>query len=521
MPSGRPIITPDLHSHSPTLNFLFLIFNAIAPTDIHKTPITIPAAASAQSPLHSVPNCLIGMNSLRIFSRRLPQLRSLSTALPNSGLKDILADKIPAAIADVKNIRSQYGDMQLGTCTVTQAYGGMRGVKAMTYETSLLDTEDGITYRGYTLEQCQKLLPKVTGSTQPLPEALFWLLLTGDIPTNQQIDQFCGELASRAKLPEYVISAINALPTSMHPMTQFSIAILAMQSQSVMMAEYALGTPKSMYWEHCLEDSITILAQLPEVAARIYRRSFHNGDIIPSQPDHLDLSANYARMMGFSDPDFDDLMRLYITIHADHEGGNVSAHAIRLVGSALSDPYLSLSAGMNGLAGPLHGLANQEVLKWMMGIKEKLGDREATKENLTELCWETLKGGKVIPGYGHAVLRKTDPRYTCQREFALEHLPNDEMFKMVSLLYEVVPAVLTEQGKVKNPWPNVDAHSGVLLRYYGLTEENYYTVLFGVARAIGPLANLVWDRALGLPIERPKSVTTGWIKENFATSVTA
>lgn len=446
---------------------------------------------------------------------------ALLSAKGRSGLKEAFADKLPAAIDQVRQIRAQYGDEQIGTCTVTQAYGGMRGVKAMTYETSLLDIEEGIQFRGYSLPQCQKLLPKARGGEEPLPEALFWLLLSGEIPTDEQIDRLRADLAARSVLPDNVLRAIDALPVDMHPMTQFSIAILAMQDQSIMAAEYEKGTPKSMYWEHCFEDTMTALAQLPEVAARIYRRSFKDASYIPSDAENLDIGANYARMMGFDDPAFDDLMRLYLTIHADHEGGNVSAHTIRLVGSALSDPYLSLSAGMNGLAGPLHGLANQEVLRWILELKEKLNGREASEDNLAELCWETLNSGKVIPGYGHAVLRQTDPRYMVQREFGLKHLPNDEMFQMVSKLYEVVPKVLSEQGKVKNPWPNVDAHSGVLLRYFGLTEEKYYTVLFGVSRAIGPLANLIWDRALGLPIERPKSVTTGWIKKHFETQQAA
>lgn len=461
----------------------------------------------------------MALNLFRTSIRSLPHIRHAATVANSSGLKEAFAAKLPAAIADVRAVREAYGDRQLGACTVTQAYGGMRGVKAMTYETSLLDTEEGIRFRGYTIPECQKLLPTAPGGEEPLPESLFWLLLTGDIPTDKQIDALRSDLAARSKLPQSVIDTVDALPTEMHPMTQFSIAILAMQQQSVMAQQYSKGTPKSMYWEHCLEDTMTVIAQLPEVAARIYRRSFHGGNFIDSDPENLDMGANYARMMGFNDSGFDELMRLYLTIHTDHEGGNVSAHTIKLVGSALADPYLSLSAGINGLAGPLHGLANQEVLRWILDLKSKLGGQEATKENLTELCWETLKSGKVIPGYGHAVLRKTDPRYTCQREFALKHLPDDDMFKMVSLLYDVVPAVLTEQGKVKNPWPNVDAHSGVLLRYYGLTEEKYYTVLFGVSRAIGPLANLVWDRALGLPIERPKSVTTGWIREHFENEV--
>lgn len=125
-----------------------------------------------------------------------------------------------------------------------------------------------------------------------------------------------------------------------------------------------------------------------------------------------------------------------------------------------------------------------------------------------------MNAGRVIPGYGHAVLRKTDPRYTAQREFALKYLPDDELFKIVGTIYEVVPDVLTKQGKTKNPWPNVDSHSGVLLVHYGMTEQNYYTVLFGVSRAIGALSQLYWDRALGLPLERPKSITSDWIRKN-------
>lgn len=220
-------------------------------------------------------------------------------------------------------------------------------------------------------------------------------------------------------------------------------------------------------------------------------------------------------MLGYDSADFHELMRLYLTIHTDHEGGNVSAHTTHLVGSALSDPYLSYAAGMAGLAGPLHGLANQEVLKWLLDFKKQFGDEEITREKLVAACWKTLKEGRVIPGYGHAVLRKTDPRYTCQREFALKHLPNDPMFQLVSKLYDVVPGVLTEHGKTANPWPNVDAHSGVLLQYYGFKEEEYYTVLFGLSRAIGVLSELTLARVQGLPIERPKSVDSAWIRKKF------
>ncbi|MGB9004202.1 MAG: citrate (Si)-synthase, partial [Candidatus Aminicenantales bacterium] len=243
-----------------------------------------------------------------------------------------------------------------------------------------------------------------------------------------------------------------------------------------------------------------------------YRRSYKGDKHIPADPK-LDWGGNLAHMLGVKDEAFKELMRLYLVIHSDHEGGNVSAHTCHLVGSALSDAYYSLSAAMNGLAGPLHGLANQEVLRWIMDLMKTLGG-VPTKEQLSKHIWDTLAGGKVVPGYGHAVLRKTDPRYTAQREFALKHLPNDDIFKVVSMVFEVTPDILLKQGKAKNPWPNVDAHSGCLLYHYGVTEWDIYTVFFGVSRALGVLAQLIWSRALGFPIERPKSATTDWV-ENF------
>ena len=134
---------------------------------------------------------------------------------------------------------------------------------------------------------------------------------------------------------------------------------------------------------------------------------------------------------------------------------------------------------------------------------------------------KTLSAGRVVPGYGHAVLRKTDPRYIAQREFALKYMPDFPLFKVVSRIYEVVPPILGSIGKIKNPWPNVDAHSGVLLINYGIKEHEFYTVLFGVSRAMGVLSQLVWDRVYGLPIERPKSQGTRWFldKAGVDTSV--
>jgi len=417
-------------------------------------------------------------------------------------------------------IKKTHGSKSLGEVTVDQAIGGARGVKCMIWETSLLDAEEGIRFRGYTIPELQSLLPDYKGGNsdayEPLPEGLLWLLLTGEIPTATQVSGLTAELHSRAKLPDHVEPMLRALPKDMHPMSQLVMGIMACQTDSKFAAAYANGLHKSEYWKPTYEDSLNAIARLPEIAAIIYRGLYHDGVVAPYD-DSLDYSANFNRMLGFEGEPMDELMRMYLSIHTDHEGGNASAHTTHLVGSTLSDAYLSLGAGMNALAGPLHGLANQEVLRWIKDLRDQLAaeGKEVSKESITEFAWKTLNSGQVIPGYGHAVLRKTDPRYSAQREFALKHLPDDELFKIVSTIYEVMPDILTQHGKTKNPWPNVDSHSGVLLWHYGFTQYDYYTVLFGVSRSYGVLAQLVWDRALGFPLERPKSITSGWIEGQF------
>ena len=429
-------------------------------------------------------------------------------------LKQKFQSKIGPMQERVKKINQEYGNKVISEVTVSQAYGGARGVKCIVTETSALDPMEGIRFRGFNIPELQKKLPKAPGGEEPLPEGLFYLLLTGDLPTEEDAQAVTEEWKKRGKLPDYLIKILDAIPDDTHPMTQFSAAILALQKDSIFAQRYREGIHKMEYWDPTYEDVMNLLAKLPKIAAYIYRKSYKNNKHIPSDPN-LDWGGNLAHMTGVEGEDFKELMRLYLVIHSDHEGGNVSAHTTHLVGSALSDAYYSLAAGMCGLAGPLHGLANQEVLRWIMEVKEDLGGGIPTKDQLVKYLWDTLNSGKVIPGYGHAVLRKTDPRYMAQREFALKHCPDDEIFKVVSMIYEVAPDILKEHGKAKNPWPNVDAHSGCLLVHYGVTEYDFYTVFFGVSRAMGVLASLCWDRALGLPIERPKTITTDWI-EDFA-----
>ncbi|WP_257310968.1 citrate (Si)-synthase [Geothrix fuzhouensis] len=427
-----------------------------------------------------------------------------------SRLKTRLLEKIQEHRPRTQKLTKEFADVVIDQVNIGQVIGGARDIHALVTDISYLDPQEGIRFRGKNIPETFAALPKAKGGEYPTVESFWYFLLTGEIPTQAEVDEVLADFQSRSKVPGYVFDMLKAMPKDSHPMVMLSAAILSMQKESQFASKYH-ETKKNDYWDPMYEDATTLIARLPEIAAFIYRYKYKNGDIIAPKAG-LDMGANFAHMMGIDKP-YDDVARMYFILHSDHESGNVSAHTTHLVASALSDAYYSLSAGINGLAGPLHGLANQEVLDWIMGFQKQMGGAEPTEENVKKALWDTLNSGHVIPGYGHAVLRKTDPRYTAQMEFCLKHLPNDPLFKLVNMIYKVAPGVLTEQGKTKNPWPNVDAQSGVIQWYYGLKDYDFYTVLFGVGRALGVLANITWDRALGYPIERPKSVTTAMLED--------
>jgi citrate synthase len=420
-----------------------------------------------------------------------------------SGIQEKLSTKIEAWREESKKILGKAAEKEISNVTVAQAYGGMRGVKALICDTSRVPKDEGLIIRGIHL---RKLVNRT-------PEEIYYLLLIGEPPDERELKEFSAEIKKRKEVPKYVWDILKCLPKNSHPMTMFDSAILAMQDESVFAKEYDKGMKKEDYWKPTLEDALNIVAKLPSIAAGIYRLRFNKGNIISPELDS-DLSGDYIHMLGkeFETSDFYDLMKLYLVAHCDHEGGNVSALTTQTINSALSDLYYSLSGGFNGLAGPLHGLANQESLKWILDLMNRYNGTPS-KEQLRNFVHETLNSGKVIPGYGHAVLRVVDPRFEAFLNFGKKHLPDDPVFLTVSRLFEVVPEELKKLEKVKNPWPNVDAVTGSLLYHYGLKEFSYYTVMFAVSRSLGLTAQAVVNRAMLKPILRPKSITTDEIRD--------
>ena len=427
------------------------------------------------------------------------------------GLKADISAELPAWRERVNKLVVENSDVVVDQVTVGQVYGGMRSVKGLVTDISYVDPNEGIRFRGFTIPEVLDMLPKPAGSLMPYVGGLYYLLLIGEVPTEEQALDVENEWKKRAEIPDFVFDVLKSLPRDSHPMMMFSTAILALHHGSIFARRYQEGMTRDEYWEPMLEDSLNLTAKLPSLAAYIYSLKYGNGEFVQPRTD-LDWGANFAYMMGNPSQEYIDLSRLYFILHSDHESGNASAHATHLAASTLSDIYFAFSAGLNSLAGPLHGLANQEALRWLLGIHEEFNG-VPSKDELYQYAWEKLNSGQVIPGYGHAVLRKPDPRFTAQFNYAQDHMPEDEIFQIAHLVYDVVPQVLIEQGKAKNPAPNVDAISGTLQYHYGIQEFEFYTVMFGVGRALGVSANAVWSRALGQPLERPKSLTTAMLED--------
>jgi citrate synthase len=425
-------------------------------------------------------------------------------------IEALIAAQLPKWQERLTHLLTEYGDQPIGEITVASVYGGMRGLFALVTEISHVDPSQGLLIRGYSVDELLSQLPRPEGSHFPLLGGLYHLLLVGQFPTGDEARAVEDVWRARQGLPGYVIDMLRAMPAKAHPMTLFSQAILAMQPESRAARAYHEGISRSEYWRPTLEDALTISANLPTLAATIYNLKYRDGVEVLPDPD-LDWAANFAHMIGKGDdPEYMELTRLFMTLHSDQENGNASAHTSHLVGSTLSDLYLSTSAGLNALAGPLHGLANQETLRWLQALQALYGNLPTSAE-LREFALETLNQGMVIPGYGHGVLRRTDTRFTSQYRFAEAYLPDDPLFQLVKRVYEVIPDVLRELGKVKNPYPNVDAISGTLQYHYGI-EPEFCTVLFGTSRLLGLTAHAVWARALGQTIERPRAFTTDRIE---------
>ncbi|VWU50468.1 citrate synthase, mitochondrial precursor, putative [Hepatocystis sp. ex Piliocolobus tephrosceles] len=432
-------------------------------------------------------------------------------------LKEKTYDCIQKTKEKLKSLVNTYPNTPVSVCTTTDIIGGLRNVITLLTDTSYLEAGKGILFRGKTVSQVIKEFPKWDDSCEyPVAESMLWYLLTKEVPSIDDIKLLSKELYYRGKeIPSFVFEFIDNIPTYTHPMSQLISTVSYLESFSLFKLKYFEGISKADYWKYILEDAISLIAHINVIAAYIYKRTFINNNIKKGEGMNLDInldwSSNFAKLIGYDDKCIQDMLRLYFLLHSDHEGGNASAHASHLIGSTLANPYLSFAGCAIALSGPLHGLANQECLKFLLNVKKHLGDSPLTYEFIEKYAKDFLSTGKVIPGYGHAVLRIPDPRFVAFRDFALNHFPNDPIVKILEMCYKVIPQILSNNKKIKNPYPNVDCYSGALLYHYGLKYPEYYTVMFAISRSIGVMSQLVLNRGLMFPLERPKSIDINYL----------
>ncbi len=377
------------------------------------------------------------------------------------------------------------------TMTKENLESGLRGVPVGYCTTSAVEADKGLFYVGNPVE--------AIGHRDP--EEVIYLLLHKQWPTADQRAAFSRELAARATVEPGVFESLKALPRHGHPMKWFihAINVLGMFS-----------TSKGDYRTDCMD----LIAKIPTVTAAIFRLRDAWGAPIAPRSD-LGYMENFVHMLGvpgLSAPQnakLVKLMRVFEVAHLDHGGGNLSTFTGKTVASGKADMYESILAAMAGLAGPLHGRANQECLEFINECVASVGAANLTAEAVRVMIQKKLDAKQVVYGFGHAVLRVEDPRARLLRTVGEDICPDFPLFKMVKLLAEVVPPILKSNPKISNPYPNVDSASGALLQACGLIEPEYYTVLFGMSRTVGIAAQIVYERCearggKGVPIMRPK-----------------
>ncbi len=369
---------------------------------------------------------------------------------------------------------------------------GLRGFPVGTCPNSHVDPMLGLFYGGYAIPEL----------SEKEPEAVMYLLLKRDLPNPAQLAAFKQDIIANSKLHPGVIAHLRSLPKEGHPMKWLLAAINVM-------GMYGTGD--------YTKDYISVIGQLPEAVAAIFRIRSGWGEPIASKPE-LGWVENFVHMLGApnASPDLVHMMRVFAILHFDHGGGNLSTFVGKAIASGHEDMYGSLVGAMAALAGPLHGMANQECLRFLKEISKDIKDPsdEATVYAYVE---NLLAKGGVLYGFGHAVLRVEDPRATVQYELGEKIAPQDPIFRLAVTLRKVGSDILKKKGKAADPYPNVDAVSGCLLSACGLKDENYYTVLFGLSRCVGIAGQIVWERkeargGKGIPIVRPSYLYSGPVR---------
>jgi citrate synthase len=370
--------------------------------------------------------------------------------------------------------------------TKDQLETGLRGIPVGYCTTSHVDPQKGLFYADQTVDAVAYWQP----------EQVIYLLYHGKIGSEKEVAAFSSDLQKRATCSQEAIRHIYTLPKKGHPMDLFGCALLILGMYE------ATGDYR--------EDCLNLIAKAPHLVAAVINFHAGWGETPTPNPKH-GYMENFTEMLQVPQANKKELLqvfKLFNILHFDHGGGNLSTFVGKAVASGLEHIYGSMTAAMCALAGPRHGRANQDCLEFVQEVLKSVGEN-ATPKQVEEFIRKRLANNQLVFGFGHAVLRVEDPRARVFFEYAQKHFPQHPLVKIAQLLRTEGSKVLSENPKISDPHPNIDAISGTVLTAAGFPYPEYYTVLFGLSRIVGIAIQIVYERCearggKGTPIVRPK-----------------
>ncbi|XP_046819503.1 probable citrate synthase, mitochondrial [Vespa crabro] len=430
----------------------------------------------------------------------------------STNLKEALCEKIPVHYDLLRNFRKEHGQSVISRITVDNVYDGLQGVNTMVRETSENDSKYGIRYRGLTIPEVLNLLPR--NGTSPSVEAVFWLLLTGDVPTQEQTNSLINDWSSRRQRRKewwsgpgggIVGSVLQNLPDNVTPLARLSIALTVLQTDKHTKKALQNGALNHTHWEHIYEDSMELLAALPAIIGlvgkgRELRNVTEGGDWIDFL---LECLSNTSEDLKGRTTSVGDFLRLYVSLNADEDGGVPGVHITQISGASYLDISQALASGVLVYENePITGtmfqyMEFQEKVKSILGTKPK-------EETLKDFLTSFIKENKLI---GHKETRFLDSRYTALLNHVKTYLPGDAEVKLSQDITRVL-TFLMKNTKNKNIFPEVNSIAAPMFQFYGLKDMKFNQVLLCMSRALGAIASIIWTRAINAPIEQPKSNST-------------
>jgi len=380
-----------------------------------------------------------------------------------------------------------------GLVTFDSGYGNTAScASAITY----IDGDAGILrYRGYPIDQLAENSTFLETS---------YLLIYGELPTQEQLDSFTNRISRHTLLHEDLKRFFDGFPRDAHPMPVLSSAVSALST--------FYQDSLDPFDEDAVElSTVRLLAKVPTIAAYAYKKSVGQPFLYPD--NSLGLVENFLRLtFGFPaepyeiDPDFVRALDVLLILHADHEQ-NCSTSTVRMVGSSHANLFASISAGINALFGPLHGGANQAVLEMLQRIRDV---EDGNVDAFIERVKKREKGARLM-GFGHRVYKNYDPRARIVKQSADEILKklgvNDQLLDIAKALEE--RALADDYFIERRLYPNVDFYTGVIYRAMGFPTK-MFTVLFALGRLPGWIAH--WREMINDPttkIGRPRQLYVG------------